>query len=108
MSLWSQCRLIDIMSSIDMSLVEESIPEKDLNNPELEDDPGFMMIQEKKDNLSLVPEKHNNRKLLPEPGDNRNKKRIAWISGIAAAGSIAITGAVVLACRKHSVFRRAA
>lgn len=105
MSLWSQCRLIDIMSSIDMSLVEESIPEKDL---ELRDDSDFMAIQEKKNNLSLVPEKHNNRKLLPEPGDNRSKKRIAWISGIAAAGSIAITGAVVLACRKHSVFRRAA
>lgn len=105
MSLWSQCRLIDIMSSIDMSLVEESIPEKDL---ELRDDSDFMAIQEKKNNLSLVPEKHNNRKLLPEPGENRSRKRIAWISGIAAAGSIAITGAVVLACRKHSVFRRAA
>lgn len=105
MSLWSQCRLLDIMSSIDISLVEESIPEKDL---ELEDNPGFMMIQEKKDNLSLAPEKHNNRKLLPEPGENRSRKRIAWISGIAAAGSIAITGVVVLVCRKHSTFRRAA
>lgn len=105
MSLWSQCRLLDIMSSIDISLVEESIPEKDL---ELRDDSDFMAIQEKKNNLSLVPEKNNNRKLLPEPGENRSRKRIAWISGIAAAGSIAITGAVVLACRKHSVFRRAA
>lgn len=80
MSLWSQYRLIDIMSNIDLALVEENIPEGDL------------------DNLNL----------FPETGDKRNKKRIALISGIAAAGSLAITGAVVLVCRKHNAFKRAA
>ena len=80
MSLWSQYRLIDIMSNIDMSLVEENIPEGDL------------------DNL----------KLFPEGKDKWSKKRVALISGIAAAGSIAITGAVVLACKKHNVSKRAA
>ncbi|MDO4322875.1 MAG: hypothetical protein Q4C61_10145 [Lachnospiraceae bacterium] len=80
MSLWSQYRLIDIMSNIDISLVEEEIPEGDL------------------DNLNL----------FPEPRDRWSRKRIAVVSGIAAASSLAITGAVVLACKKHNVFKRAA
>lgn len=80
MNLWSQYRLIDIMSGIDLSLVEENIPEGDLEHLDL----------------------------FPEAKDKWSKKRIALVSGIAAAGSIAVTGAVVLVCRKHNVFKRAA
>lgn len=79
MSLWSQYRLIDIMSNIDLSLVEEDFPEGDL------------------DNLELFPEKKN----------KWNKRRIAVLSGLAAS-SIALTGVVVMVCRKHDVFKRAA
>jgi hypothetical protein len=79
MNLWSQYRLIDIMSNIDLSLVEEEIPEGDL------------------DNMNL----------FPETGNRWNRKKIAVISGIAAS-SIAITGAALLVFRKHNGFRRAA
>ena len=78
MSLWSQYRLIDIMSHIDMSLVEEELPEGDL------------------DNLELFPE-HT----------RWNKKKIAVVSGVAAASSIALTGAVVFVCKKYNVFKKA-
>lgn len=78
MSLWSQYRLIDILSEIDMSLVEEEFPEGDLENPE------------------LFPEKKR-----------WSKRRIAVLSGLAAS-SLALTGVVVMVCRKHDVFGRAA
>lgn len=81
MSQWNQYRLIDILSNIDLSLVEEEVPEGDLENLEL-----FPQEQEKK---------------------LRQKRRIAILSGLAA-GSIALTGAVVLVCRKHDIFKRAA
>lgn len=74
MTPWNQYRLIDIMSSIDMSFVEEELPEGDL------------------DNL----------KLFPEEKGHSGKKRIALISGLAAAGSIALTGVILLAFRKHA------
>lgn len=79
MSLWSQYRLIDIMSNIDVSLVEEEIPEGDLDRV----------------------------KLFPEAEEKSGKRRIAVISGIAAAGSIAITSAVILVCKKYNACRRA-
>ena len=35
MSSWSQYRMMDIMSQIDLALVAEDIPEGDLDKPEL-------------------------------------------------------------------------
>lgn len=78
MSLWSQYRMIDIMSQIDLSLVEEDVPEGDL------------------DNLNLFPEKKK-----------WSTKKKAVVSGIAA-GSIALTGVVVLLCRKYDLLKKAA
>ena len=79
MSLWSQCRMIDILSHVDLSLVEEELPEGDLENPEL----------------------------FPESRNRWSIKKAAVVSGVAAAGSIALTGAVVFVCRKYSVLRKA-
>lgn len=79
MSLWSQCRLIDILSHIDLPLVEEEFPEGDLDNAE------------------LCPDEDRNR---------RGRRRIAVVSGVAA-GSIALTGAVMFVYRKYGAFRKA-
>lgn len=81
MNLWNQYRLIDIFSNVDLSLVETDVPEKDLENEQL----------------------------CPQDKKSRwNGRRIAVVSGIAAAGSLALTGVVVLVCRRHDAFRRAA
>ncbi|HIR76743.1 MAG TPA: hypothetical protein IAB97_07540 [Candidatus Choladousia intestinipullorum] len=80
MSLWSQSRLIDIMSNIDLSLVAEDFPEQDI-------------------------EKLN---LFPEEKEKWSKKRIAAVTGLAAAGSVAITGVIMLVCRKHGILKKAA
>ena len=78
MSLWSQYRLIDILTHMDMALVEEEFPEGDL------------------DNLELFPESRK-----------WDKKKVAVVSGVAAAGSIALTGVVVFMCRRYSALRKA-
>lgn len=88
MSLWSQYRMMDIMSQMDLAQVAEDIPECDLENQELFE----------RYNLNLE-------KLVPE---RKNRwKKIAVLSGIAAS-SIALTGVVVLVCRRHDVFKKAA
>lgn len=78
MSLWSQCRMIDILTHIDMELVEEEFPEGDL------------------DNLELSPESRK-----------WDKKKVAVVSGVAAASSIALTGVVVFMCRRYNALRKA-
>ena len=88
MSSWSQYRMMDIMRQIDLALVAEDIPEGDLDKPELFEKYGL-------DAEKLVPEKKN------------RWKKIALLSGIAAS-SIALTGVVVLMCKKHDVFKKAA
>lgn len=79
MSLWSQSRLIDILTHIDMSLIDDELPEGDLDNSDL----------------------------FSESRSRWNRRRVAVVSGVAAAGSIALTGAVVLVCRKYSPARKA-
>lgn len=79
MSQWNQNRLIDIFTNIDISLLESEMLEADLENTEL--------MEEKKEKWG--------------------KKKIAVISGIAA-GSVVITGAVVLLLKKNNWLRRAA
>ena len=79
MSQWSEYRMIDIMSKIDLSLLEEDFPEEDLNNPEL----------------------------YTEEKAKWSKSRIALISGLAA-GSVAVAGAIVWICKKHDVFKKVA
>ena len=79
MSEWNQNRLIDIFTNVDISLLESEMLEADLENAEL--------MENKKEKWG--------------------KKKIAVISGIAA-GSVAITGAVVLLLKKSNWLRRAA
>lgn len=79
MSQWNQNRLIDIFTNIDISLLESEMLEADLENTEL--------MEEKKEKWG--------------------KKKIAVISGIAA-GSVVITGAVVLLLKKNNWLKRAA
>ena len=79
MSAWNQNRLIDIFTNVDISLLESEMMEADLENAEL--------MENKKEKWG--------------------KKKIAVISGIAA-GSVAITGAVVLLLKKSNWLRRAA
>lgn len=79
MSLWSEYRLMNIMSNIDISLLDEDYPDRDVDNPAL----------------------------FTEEKAKRKKSRIALISGIAA-GSVAAAGVIVYICRKHEVFRKAA
>ncbi|MDO4298100.1 MAG: hypothetical protein Q4C59_06450 [Lachnospiraceae bacterium] len=79
MSSWNEYRLVDILSRIDLSLLEGNFPEEDLENPEL--------FEEEKQKKSRV--------------------RIALISGLAAS-SVAVAGVIVFFCRKHEVLRKAA
>ena len=74
----SDGRLIDILSKVDPALTEEDFLDRDLEQFEL-------APKEKKE----------------------NKKKIAVISGIAA-GSVALTGVIVLLMKKHDMLRRAA
>ena len=88
MNAWSQYRMMDIMSQMDLEQVAENIPECDLENPELLDKYG--LVQE-----TISPERKS------------QWKKIALLSGIAAS-SIALTGVVMLVCKKHDIFRKAA
>lgn len=73
MSAFSEFRMIDILSHVDISALESEVPDQDLSNP----------------------------KLAARAGkQGSEKKRLAIISGIAA-GSVMLTGAILLACRKH-------
>lgn len=74
----SDGRLIDILSKVDPALTEEDFLDRDLEQFEL-------APKEKKE----------------------NKKKIAVISGIAA-GSVALTGVIVLLMKKHDMLRRIA
>lgn len=73
----SDGRLIDILSKIDLALTEEDFLDRDLEHFE-----------------------------LASKGKKESKKRIAVISGIAA-GSVALTGVLVLLMKKHDMLRRA-
>lgn len=79
MSKWNQSRLIDIFSNIDISLLESEMIDADLENVEL--------LEHKKEKWG--------------------KKKIAVISGVAA-GSVALTGVVVLLLKKNNWLRKAA
>lgn len=74
----SDGRLIDILSKVAPALTEEDFLDRDLEQFEL-------APKEKKE----------------------NKKKIAVISGIAA-GSVALTGVIVLLMKKHDMLRRIA
>lgn len=69
----NEFRLIDLLSHVDISAIESDVPDGDLENPELAAKAGR---QEKE------------------------KKRLAIISSIAA-GSVMLTGAILLLHRKH-------
>lgn len=79
---WSECRLIDIFSNIDLSMLEEDSLEADLVDLEHAD-----LWETKKEKWS--------------------KKKIAVITGIAA-GSVALTGAVFLFAKKGNWLKKAA
>ena len=74
MRAFNEYRMIDILSKVDISAIEDEVPDADLVNPEM---------------------KPHVEKAFGK------KKKIAVASGIAAAGSIMLTGAIYLLCRKH-------
>lgn len=77
---WNQYCLVDIFSQIDPALLEDDCIEDDL------------------DNLKLWPE---------EKTKWWSKKKVAVITGIAA-GTVAITGAVIFMCKKGNWLKKAA
>lgn len=79
MSKWCESRLIDVFTSIDISLLEADGVENDLSQIDLRE----------------------------SQKEKKTKKRIAVITGIAA-GSVAITGAVILLFKKGSWMKKAA
>lgn len=79
---FSECRLIDIFSNIDLSMVEDDGLEADLDDLEHMD-------------------------LWAVKKEKWSKKKIAVITGIAA-GSVALTGAVLLFARKSNWLKKAA
>lgn len=81
MSFFNQCRLIDILRNVDLSLLEEDFLEKDLS--------------------------HDSHPVIWERDQKSQNKKIALISGLAA-GSIAVTGVVVFMCRKYDLLKKAA
>ncbi|MCD7866833.1 MAG: hypothetical protein LUF78_02440 [Clostridiales bacterium] len=66
---FSEYRLIDILTHVDMTDLESEVPEGDLKNTD--------------------PESAGEKSSI-------RKKRFAWISGIAAAGGVALTGTILL------------
>lgn len=103
MSRLKQYRMIDILSNVDISLLETEFPEIDLSNEDL---------------LSMYSDRALTEEFgfgaLEEPMEERIahrkrsvKKRIALWSGIAA-GSIAVTGVIVLVCKKYDLLKKAA
>ena len=74
MNRWNQCRLIDILSSIDLSLLEGHFPEADLEHAK-----------------RPVRKKHR-----------KAGARLALVSGLAACFA-ALAGALVFSWRRHSL-----
>ena len=79
MSQWNQYRLIDILTQIDMTTLDDIDIEADLENAEI------IAAKEK-----------------------WSKKKIALVTSIAAGSAAVLTGAVVLLCRKNLFVKRAA
>lgn len=99
MSRWGQCRLIDLLSSIDLSLLEGEFPELDLSNEDiLSMYTGQTLTQE----LGLDPEENEISKRR-----SSRKRRLAVLSGIAA-GSIAVGGVIVFAFKKYEILKKTA
>lgn len=79
---FSECRLIDIFSKVDLSMIEDDGLEADLEDWEHMD-------------------------LWAVKKEKWSKKKIAVITGIAA-GSVALTGAVLLLAKKSNWLKKAA
>ena len=99
MSRLGQCHLIDILSSIDLSLLEGEFPEMDLSN---EDILSMHTDQTLTQELGLKPEEDD----IPKRRNSR-KRRLAVLSGIAA-GSIAVGGVIVFMCKKYELLKKIA
>ena len=99
MSRLGQCHLIDILSSIDLSLLEGEFPEMDLSN---EDILGMYTDKALTEELGLCSENEviQKRKMSV-------KKKFALLSGIAA-GSIAVGGVIVFMCKKYELLKKIA
>lgn len=111
MSRFQEWRMIDILSNIDMSLLEGEFPEMDLSN---EDILGMYSDKAFTEELGLRPV-NTSKEALTELSDQelaqyrkkKVKKRLALLSGIAA-GSIAVTGVIVFVCKKYELLKKAA
>lgn len=99
MSRFNQYRMMDILSNVDLSILEEEFPEIDLSNEDV---------------LSMYSDETLTKELgLPSEEEvvvQRKKtvtKKIALLSSIAA-GSIAVTGVIVYLCKKYDLLKKTA
>lgn len=81
---WNQYCLIDIFSKVDPSCLEENFLEGDLDLFDLESS-----------------------NLWPEKEKKWNKKKIVWVTGIAA-GTVAVAGALLFLCHQNQKIGKAA
>ncbi|MCD8013999.1 MAG: hypothetical protein LUG99_12660 [Lachnospiraceae bacterium] len=92
-------RLIDLLGEVRLSYLTEEIPETDLERMSVE-----QIRAESSEKMA------GERIREQEPGEERTSrrpqrvgwKRVAVLSGFAAAGSAAVTGIIVFACMRHS------
>lgn len=99
MSRFNQYRMMDILSNVDLSVLEDEFPEIDLSNEDVLSMYTDRALTEEL-GLHLEEEKVMQRKMSV-------KKKLALWSGIAA-GSIAVTGVIVLVCKKYDLLKKAA
>lgn len=99
MSRFNQYRMMDILSNVDLSVLEEEFPEIDLSNEDVLSMYTNQTLTEEL-GLHLEEEKIGQRKMSV-------KKKFALLSGIAA-GSIAVTGVIVFVCKKYDLLKKAA
>lgn len=99
MSRLNQYRMIDILSKMDLTLLEGEFPELDLSNEDV-----LSMYSDK----ALTEEWGLTQKEETVEKRKRSvKKKLALLSGIAA-GSIAVTGVIVFMCKRHGLLKKAA
>ena len=79
MTKWNDSRILDVFEKIDISLLDGTDVEDDLENTEI----------------------------CPVRKEKWSKKKISVITGIAA-GTVALTGVVIYLCREGGRMRRAA
>ncbi|MCD7818967.1 MAG: hypothetical protein LUH07_07940 [Lachnospiraceae bacterium] len=103
--------LMDLLCEISPGLLEEEIPERDLERmqtaAEMRADAGVQTAAEARTDAEMqTPAEMQDPTAWDSPDRSVNQggswKRVAAISGFAAAVSAALTGIIVLVCVRHS------